>query len=228
MATQSKQRPVIDHFQISTALVAGSTVILVPPRSRELSQGDTGVETLANAAGTSTGGGTATELRDTGKTWTVNVYDGSIARITSGTGAGQANYIVSNTATVLTMASSWRITPDATSVYRIEVPCNTFFVLRSIYLSHATTAGTVTLNSRAFYQLGGAAFTEQEWAYNSGAGIANNVPWRGCLRGLTRGSIEMVTVAAVGSITVEGYYLNDPSIGVGPTTSTGVLQTFVE
>jgi len=227
MATQSKQRPVIDHFQISTALVAGSTVILVPPRSRELSTGDTGAESLANAAGTATAGA-ATTLTDGGKTWTVNVYDGSIARITSGTGAGQANYIVSNTATVLTMASTWRITPDATSVYRIEVPCNTFFVLRSIYLSHATTAGTVTLNSRAFYQLGGAASTEQEWAYNSGAGVANNVPWRGCLRGLTRGSIELVTVTAVGSITVEGYYLNDPSIGVGPTTSTGVLQTFVE
>jgi hypothetical protein len=74
----------------------------------------------ASASGTSSGGNTSTTLNDTSKSWTTNQFAGQYVYITGGTGAGQvAGYIVSNTATQLTVKSSWTTTPDATSTYLI-------------------------------------------------------------------------------------------------------------
>lgn len=68
--------------------------------------------------GQATAGGAAT-LEDTAKTWMVNEWAGRVIEITEGTGKGQFRNIVSNTATILTVAPAWTIVPDATSWYRI-------------------------------------------------------------------------------------------------------------
>jgi hypothetical protein len=49
-----------------------------------------------------------------------NVYAGMVALITEGTGRGQEQSILSNTATTLTLTSAWPVTPDATSVFVIS------------------------------------------------------------------------------------------------------------
>jgi hypothetical protein len=71
--------------------------------------------------GTATAG-TSTTLTDSGKTWKVNQWKNCRATITSGTGSGQSRMVNSNTGTALTVSPSWTTAPDATSVYRIEIP----------------------------------------------------------------------------------------------------------
>jgi hypothetical protein len=82
------------------------------------------VSTMGSAAvfasGTSTGTNTTTTLNNTGKAWATNQWANYQVRITSGVGAGQIRIISSNTATALTVAAAWTVTPDATSVYAIE------------------------------------------------------------------------------------------------------------
>lgn len=71
-------------------------------------------------SGTSTGGGTSTELRNTGANFsTSNVKPGMKAKLTGGTGSGQEGVIQSVTATILTMTTAWGTTPDATTTYEI-------------------------------------------------------------------------------------------------------------
>lgn len=71
--------------------------------------------------GTATAGSTTT-ITDSGKSWTVNQFAGMYVYLTAGTGSGQAaGYIISNTATQLTIKSAWTTGADATSVYRIVV-----------------------------------------------------------------------------------------------------------
>jgi len=68
--------------------------------------------------GTATSG-TATSMYDTSKTWAVNGYVGSWLYINSGTGAGQARRIISNTATQLVVSDAWGTNPAAGSGYSI-------------------------------------------------------------------------------------------------------------
>jgi len=49
----------------------------------------------------------------------VNKYQGSVVRITLGTGAGQEDTIASNTATIVTIVTPWLTEPDATSFFEI-------------------------------------------------------------------------------------------------------------
>lgn len=52
---------------------------------------------------------------------TVNAEVGRMVRIIAGTGQGQAlKSILSNTATVLTIAGTWDVTPDSTSIFIVE------------------------------------------------------------------------------------------------------------
>lgn len=79
--------------------------------------------------GTSTGGNTSTTL-NTGKTWLLNQWANYQVRIIDGTGAGQIRSIVSNTtAGALTVSAAWTVTPNATSVYRIEGNDDYFYLL---------------------------------------------------------------------------------------------------
>lgn len=69
--------------------------------------------------GTSSGSNNSTTLNDTTKAWATNVFANKVVVITGGPGAGQINGIVSNTATQLTVLTSWVTIPDNTSTYRI-------------------------------------------------------------------------------------------------------------
>ncbi|MBI5410173.1 MAG: hypothetical protein HZA14_12485 [Nitrospirae bacterium] len=66
--------------------------------------------------------GTNNTLTDLDKNWTTNVHatNGRYVTILTGTGAGQTRKIVSNTATILTVASNWSVNPGATSTYEIS------------------------------------------------------------------------------------------------------------
>ena len=68
--------------------------------------------------GNATAGGAAT-LTDTAKEWEVNQWVGQVVEITEGTAKGEFRNIISNTATVLTVAPAWTVAPDNTSWYRI-------------------------------------------------------------------------------------------------------------
>jgi len=98
----------------------------------------------ASASGTSSGSNTTTTLNDTSKNWTVNQFVGQYVYITGGTGAGQtAGYIVSNTATQLTIKSAWpTATPDATSTYVIA---NSYTIdgVHPTVNGHAAMAGAI-------------------------------------------------------------------------------------
>jgi hypothetical protein len=48
-----------------------------------------------------------------------NLYNGATVRITSGTGSGQERTVAANTASTLTTATQWSVTPDATSFFFI-------------------------------------------------------------------------------------------------------------
>lgn len=64
--------------------------------------------------------GTANTLSRIGAGWTVNAFQNYIVYITSGAGVGECKYILSNTATQLTVNSNWTTIPDITSVYEIK------------------------------------------------------------------------------------------------------------
>ena len=68
--------------------------------------------------GTATAGGAST-LTDSAQAWAVNRWKNYAVRILTGTGAGQALPIASNTATALTTVRPWLTQPDSTSVYVI-------------------------------------------------------------------------------------------------------------
>ena len=87
-------------------------------RPRPAGMANTNSETTS---GTATSGASTT-LTDTGKSWATNAYRGQDVTITSGTGSGQVRRIVSNTATALTIGSTWATNPDATSVYTVDNP----------------------------------------------------------------------------------------------------------
>jgi hypothetical protein len=68
--------------------------------------------------GTASASGTGATLTDTTRSWEVNGFARKMIQIVSGTGAGQYRYVVSNTATVITVDAAW--TTDATSIYEIS------------------------------------------------------------------------------------------------------------
>lgn len=80
------------------------------------------------ATGTSSGSNTSTTLADTSKAWAINMWANYQVRITAGTGKGQIRPIASCTGTVLTVASAWTVTPDATSQYAIESNDDSFYL----------------------------------------------------------------------------------------------------
>lgn len=68
--------------------------------------------------------GTSTTLTDTNNgvrstDWTTNMWAGAWVRIVRGAGKGQARQIASNTGTVLTVSTAWKVNPTTTSEYVI-------------------------------------------------------------------------------------------------------------
>lgn len=63
--------------------------------------------------------GAASSVTDGNAAWATNQWTGFTVELRSGTGSGQTGTVASNTATVLTMASAWGVTPDSTSQYWI-------------------------------------------------------------------------------------------------------------
>lgn len=102
----------------------------------------------AEESGTSTGSNTTSTINDTGKSWVVNEYQGDTdyaycVEITGGTGVGQRRLITANTATALTVAYVWDVTPDATSTYAI-VP--DIYNNHGLIPSSSITTGTFTFD----------------------------------------------------------------------------------
>lgn len=113
------------------AIVSGNTFVIEYPQ------------------GTATATFNTTTLADSTQTWTTNFYANMDVVITAGTGVGQRRRITSNTATVLTLASTvtgnartgaWATQPDGTSIYKI-VPSSDF-----LYYQNGT-------NTQTFYKI---------------------------------------------------------------------------
>ncbi|MGA1867588.1 MAG: prepilin-type N-terminal cleavage/methylation domain-containing protein [bacterium] len=73
--------------------------------------------------GTSTGNNTSLTLNDTEQEWDPNGWRGVLVGITGGTGKGQVGTIESNGSTQLRLKveTEWDVTPDVTSVYRLDI-----------------------------------------------------------------------------------------------------------
>jgi hypothetical protein len=76
---------------------------------------------VIDRAGTAQGGGSSTITLDAGAPSAADSFTGCYVAITSGTGSGQIRAVSSynGTSKVLTVGSSWSVTPDATSVFRV-------------------------------------------------------------------------------------------------------------
>ena len=84
---------------------------------------DVGEVATVYGRGTATGSQSSSTLQDTTQSWPVNGLSAASykVRIFSGTGLGQVRTIASNTANTITVGSSWTTTPDATSLYIIDM-----------------------------------------------------------------------------------------------------------
>lgn len=76
----------------------------------EVHPGDTGTATSA----------TATSLTDTTQDWAIDQQANKLCVIIAGTGTGERNLVAGNAETSLAFAEAWGVTPDNTSVYRLE------------------------------------------------------------------------------------------------------------
>lgn len=79
----------------------------------------TGTNSGTATAGTAGSNQTFGTLTDGAQTWTVNDLKGKLVAITGGTGVNQIRAIVSNTATVITIAGNWTA-PNGTSTYQVR------------------------------------------------------------------------------------------------------------
>ena len=108
---------------LCTANIDNDKKSLIGDEEGYLYKSDTGTNdgsnllTSAQRKGTATAG-TSTTLSDSTKSWPVNVCQGLYVNIISGTGEGERQKIISNTAKKLTV-SGWTASPDGTSVYAI-------------------------------------------------------------------------------------------------------------
>lgn len=165
--------------------------------------------------GTAVAGSTSTTL-NTGKTWLLNQWANYQARIISGTGAGQIRSIASNTTGgVLTVSSAWTVTPDATSVYRIEGNDDYFYLLGnnavtmyrySISGNSWTTLAPATARGGAFAAGGTAdwidAVQDADWqnetygAHYSNTVFKQNGRYLYCFRGGASSTLDLYDIAA--------------------------------
>lgn len=127
--------------------------------------------------GSATAGGVNT-LTDTGKAFATNAMAYAEIVITGGTGVGQSNVIVSNTATVLTMKSNWATQPDTTSTYTIFD--------KEQGIATAATSTTLTDGAKSWTS---SQFINYQVRITGGTGI-------GQVRTITANTATQLTVAA--------------------------------
>jgi hypothetical protein len=92
--------------------------------------------------------GAASTLTDSTRSWEVNCFARRMVAIISGTGAGQYRYVVSNTATILTVDAAWGTAPDTTSEYEIS----------GLWSDVASAGSTTTITAGA-----GTPWTASQW-----------------------------------------------------------------
>ena len=85
---------------------------------------------------------TDTTLTDARRRWKANAYRGGCVLITAGRGFGQWRRVTANDAATLTLASPWRVVPDATSEYCVE---KLFFVENTYFANVNDTPGRLSL-----------------------------------------------------------------------------------
>jgi hypothetical protein len=125
-------------------------------------------------------------LTDVVQHWPVDAYQGQRVDIVGGAGAGQSRSILHNTATVLTLASAWSVTPNDTSDYAIRSADNP--ILQTGMVTSAT-ARTLTDSALALVEGnqrgltiqvidGPAAGERQRIAGSSHSTYTFSAPWR--------------------------------------------------
>jgi hypothetical protein len=93
-------------------------------------------------------GYTATTVVDTSKTWSTNQWAGDVVVVTLTTGALEANFVKSNTATTLTMNAAWGTTPaggNAYSVSRIGYTSTTLVDVTKAWATNQWMGAVVTV-----------------------------------------------------------------------------------
>lgn len=114
---QSETRSAKDIMIRELRLIFGSPAITTTTNAN-----DTISFTRIEESGYSSGGNTATTLKDSVKTWTVNAFAGGAysVRIINGPGVGEVHPILSNTAATLTLSDAgWVSLPNTNSLYYI-------------------------------------------------------------------------------------------------------------
>jgi len=98
---------------------------------------------------------TSNTLTDTTKTWATDEWKGYYIFIKKGEGKGQLRIISSNTSTILTLASTWTITPDNTSKYQIFIGHNTVGeeVVRSQLSRYAIKVSDLSVGSQIRFRI---------------------------------------------------------------------------
>ncbi len=79
-------------------------------------------------SGSASGGG-ANSLTDATRAWAVGEWAGQKLTITGGTGVGQFQTIMANTATQITVNAAWGTAPDNTSTYEIDQPDDKYSIV---------------------------------------------------------------------------------------------------
>lgn len=87
----------------------------------------------------------ASTIGASGLAMTPNLYADELVMILSGTGAGQERYVLSHTATTLTLKTNWTTTPDATSKFIVTGPGTMKVAATAPNIFSSTTIGNSSL-----------------------------------------------------------------------------------
>ena len=190
---------------------------------------------------------TARTLADLTQTMTPNRYANYRLFITGGTGRGQNQRIVNNTATTFTVPANWAVNPDATSTYAVQPDSD------MLYLTGGAASAMFAYSPTYDYWMQGAAFDQgvvsnisctlsgwQPFGVSTGARIAAGVqsvasaPTSGgtnyvvgdvltCSVGGTGAQVRVTSISPGGVVT--GIELVHSGTATGFTTGTGKATT---
>lgn len=102
----------------------------------------------AAASGTVTAAAGASTITDSGKAWAVNVNAHRVIRMTSGANAGKVNYVLSNTATALTLYFPFANAPQIGDTYEgYGAPTSTLGAISGVNADYKENAASYNLDS---------------------------------------------------------------------------------